>query len=78
MGLYTGLVANILFPIQEKLKKHDTLVIRKVMDDSQRWSSDRLEKYRLERLRSMLVKVKKHVPYYRDCFAGLGLSLIHI
>ena len=74
MGLYTGLVANILFPIQEKLKKHDTLVIRKVMDDSQRWSSDRLEKYRLERLRSMLVKVKKHVPYYRDCFAGLGFK----
>ena len=74
MGLYTGLVANILFPIQEKLKKHDTLVIRKVMDDSQWWSSDRLEKYRLERLRSMLVKVKKHVPYYRDCFAGLGFK----
>lgn len=62
MGLYTGLVANILFPIQEKLKKHDTLVIRKVMDDSQWWSSDRLEKYRLERLRSMLVKVKNTSP----------------
>ena len=74
MGLYTGLVANILFPIQEKLKKHDTLVIRKVMDDSQWWSSDRLEKYRLERLRSMLAKVEKNVPYYRDCFAGLGFK----
>ena len=25
MGLYTGLVANILFPLQEKLKGHNTL-----------------------------------------------------
>jgi phenylacetate-CoA ligase len=74
MGLYTGLVANILFPLQERLKKHDTLAIRKAMDDSQWWSPETLEKYRLERLRSMLVKVGKHVPYYRDCFAGLGFN----
>jgi phenylacetate-CoA ligase len=74
MGLYTGLVANILFPLQEKLKKHDTLAIRKAMDDSQWWSPEKLEKYRLERLRSMLVKVGIHVPYYRDCFASLGFN----
>ena len=74
MGLYTGLVANILFPLQEKLKKHDTLAIRKAMDESQWWSPEKLEKYRLERLRSLLVKVGKNVPYYRDCFASLGFN----
>ena len=74
MGLYTRLVANILFPLQEKLKKHDTLAIRKAMDDSQWWSPEKLEKYRLERLRSLLVKVGKNVPYYRDCFASLGFN----
>ncbi len=74
MGLYTRLVANILFPLQETLKKHDTLAIRKAMDDSQWWSPEKLEKYRLERLRSLLVKVGKNVPYYRDCFASLGFN----
>ena len=74
MDLYTKLVANILFPLQEKLKKHDTLAIRKAMDDSQWWSPEKLEKYRLERLRSLLVKVGKNVPYYRDCFASLGFN----
>ena len=74
MGLYTGLVANILFPLQEKLKKHDTLAFRKALDDSQWWSPEKLETYRIERLRSMLAEVGKHVPYYRDCFAGLGFN----
>ena len=74
MGIYTGLVANILFPLQEKLKKHNTLTIRKALDNSQWWSPEKLEKYRLERLRSMLAKVEKNVPYYRDCFAGLGFK----
>ena len=35
MGIHTALVANILFPLQEKLKKHDTVAIRQTMDDSQ-------------------------------------------
>ena len=74
MDLYTRLVANMLFPLQEKLKKHDTLAIRKAMDDSQWWSPEKLERYRLERLRSLLVKVGENVPYYRDCFASLGFN----
>lgn len=74
MGLYTGLVANLLFPLQETLKKHNTLVIRKAMEESQWWSPEKLEQYRLERLRSLLLKVQKNVPYYRDCFTSLDFS----
>ena len=74
MGLHTALVANLLFPLQEKLKKHDTLAIRQAMDDSQWWAPEKLEKFRLERLRRLLLKAGKHVPYYRDCFARLGFD----
>ncbi|MBL8421800.1 MAG: phenylacetate--CoA ligase family protein, partial [Dechloromonas sp.] len=74
MGLYTGLVANLLFPLQEALKKHNTLVIRRAMDESQWWSPEKLEQYRLERLRSLLLKAKKNVPYYRDCFSRLDFN----
>ena len=74
MGLYTSVVANILFPIQEKLKKHDTVAIRKSMDESQWWSTSKLEELRIERLRNLLQKAGQHVPYYRDCFASLGFD----
>ncbi len=74
MGIHTALVANILFPLQEKLKKHDTVAIRQAMDDSQWWSAEKLEAIRLERLRALLTKAGKHVPYYRDCFKNLGLD----
>lgn len=74
MGLHTALVANILFPLQEKLKKHDTVAIRQAMDDSQWWPAEKLEKLRLERLRALLSKAGQHTPYYRDCFARLGFT----
>lgn len=74
MGFYTPVVANILFPIQEKLKKHDTVAIRKNMDESQWWSASKLEELRIERLRRLLLKAGQHVPYYRDCFASLGFD----
>lgn len=74
MGIYTSVVANILFPIQEKLKKHDTVAIRKNLDDSQWWSASKLEELRIERLRKLLQKAGQHVPYYRECFALLGFD----
>ena len=74
MGLHTSLVANLLFPLQEKLKKHDTVAIRQAMDESQWWPAEKLEELRLERLRALLTKAGKHVPYYRDCFTRLGFD----
>lgn len=74
MGLHTTLVANILFPLQEKLKKHDTVAIRQAMDESQWWPAGKLEELRLERLRTLLTKAGKHVPYYRDCFKQMGFD----
>lgn len=74
MGFYTPVVANILFPIQEKLKKHDTVAIRKSMDESQWWSTNKLEELRIERLRKLLLKAGQHVPYYRDSFASLDFD----
>lgn len=74
MGLYTRLVANLLFPLQEKLKKHDTVAIHAKMEKSQWWSAEQLEQYRLERLRNLLVSAEKHVPYYRQCFQEIGFN----
>ncbi len=74
MRLYTALVAKLLFPLQEKLKKHNTPAIRRAMEDSQWWPAEKLEAFRLERLRALLTNAGRHVPYYRDCFAGLAFD----
>ncbi|WP_275983213.1 phenylacetate--CoA ligase family protein [Propionivibrio soli] len=68
MSLYTSLVANLLFPLQEKLKGHGTVAIRRAMDESQWWPKERLDALRLQRLRDLLTKATEHVPHYRDCF----------
>jgi phenylacetate-CoA ligase len=78
MGLYTALVANLLFPLQEKLKKHGTVAIRSAMDDSQWWPSERIEALQLERLRQLISHAEQFVPYYRDLFKKIGLTAADI
>lgn len=71
-SLYTRCVSSLLFPLQERLKKHDTVDIRRRMEESQWWPRERLEQLRIDRLRAMLVEVGQHVPYYRELFAQTG------
>ena len=74
MGLYTALVSNVLFPLQERLKKHDTVAIRSAMEDSQWWPRERIEALQLERLRQLISHAEQFVPYYRDLFKKIGLT----
>jgi phenylacetate-CoA ligase len=69
--LRTRVVADVVFPVQERIKGHGTVAIRRRMEESQWWPLDRLEMLRVERLRSLLVDIGSHVPYYRDLFARL-------
>lgn len=73
-GLYTTLVAELLFPLQERFKKHSTVAVRRGMDQSQYWSLPRLQELQLQRLRRLLVRAQQQVPYYRDLFAGLDFD----
>lgn len=71
-SLYTKFVSSLLFPLQERLKKHDTVAIRRQMEKSQWWPGDQLEDFRTNRLREMLSSVGRNVPYYRKLFATIG------
>jgi len=70
--LYTQLTSGVLFPLQEWIKKHPTVRVRREMERSQWWSGEDLQALRLERLRRLLVHAERHVPYYRDLFARVG------
>ncbi len=70
-SLYTGLVANVIFPLQELAKGHNTVAVRRAMEESQWWSPERLRDYQAQRLRNFLVEVGTRVPYYRDLFKSI-------
>ena len=74
MGLYTSIVASVLFPIQEHLKGHDTVAVRRQMEDVQWWDGGRIAAFQLRRLRELLVDVAVQVPYYREAFAKIGFD----
>lgn len=72
--LRTHLVSGLVFPLQERLKKHSTVADRRAMEDSQWWPRERLEALRVQRLRALLTHAASHVPYYRDLFARIGFD----
>lgn len=74
MSLYTRLVSGLVFPLQERLKQHDTVRVRKEMEQSQYWPLERLETLRVARLKTLLTHAGIHVPYYRDLFARRGFD----
>jgi len=73
-GIYTRLVASALFPLQERLKGHSSVRMRRELERSQYWDEERLDGARLSRLRALLVHAQAYCPYYRACFAALGFE----
>jgi phenylacetate-CoA ligase len=73
-GVYTRLVSGVLFPLQERLKSHDTAAVRRRLDETQWWSPEQLQALQLERLRALLLEAGAAVPYYRELFVRLGFD----
>lgn len=74
MNLYTAMCSHVLFPLHERLKGHDSVAVRKRLEESQWWSADRLTDDRTGRLRHFLADIGLRVPYYRDLFKRLGFD----
>ncbi|MBE0469762.1 MAG: phenylacetate--CoA ligase family protein [Methyloprofundus sp.] len=74
MSLYTKLVANIIFPLHEYLKKHDTVRIRKDLEKTQWLSAQDLNALQLDSLKTLLIDIEQHVPYYQQLFKQLKFN----
>ena len=74
MDMYTSLISTVLFPLHEKIKKHDSVAVRKEMERTQWLSQAQLKELQLNRLRQLLTQAQQHVPYYRDLFAKLHFN----
>lgn len=73
-GFYTSIVSKMLFPLHEKLKKHDTVKIRQQLESSQWLDVDTLRENQSLRLRQFIENIVTNVPFYRELFASLGLK----
>jgi phenylacetate-CoA ligase len=71
-SLLTRLISGVLFPLQERLKHHETVRVRHEMEESQWWPRERIDALQLARLRALLTDAGQHVPYYRDLFDARG------
>ena len=74
MSIYTSLISGILFPFHERIKKHDSVKIRKEMESSQWWDDKLLKEFQLSKLCQLLKHAQAHVPYYRKLFSETGLK----
>jgi phenylacetate-CoA ligase len=74
MSLYTALCANVIFPLHERLKHHDSVAVRRRLEQQERLPPGFLDAWRVGRLREFLVSIGKTVPYYRDLFAQLRFN----
>lgn len=71
---YTWLVSRCLFPLHERLKKHDTVAIFRQLEQSQWQSPQQLEAAQQQRLQAFIRRISTEVPYYRDLLSNLGLK----
>lgn len=74
MSLYTKLVSAVIFPLHERIKKHNTVSIRKDLEKTQWLSVQELQNLQVERLKLFLCDIEHHVPYYRKLFKQLNFK----
>ncbi len=74
MSLYTRVISNVVFPVQEWVKHHGTLACRRRLEKSQWLSEADLKKLQIENLMRFLIEVNDHNPFYRELFIKHGFS----
>jgi phenylacetate-CoA ligase len=71
---YTRFVSRVLFPLQERVKRHATVEIRRALEQSQWWTPQAIADLQLRRLRALLVEAGTQTTYYGKLFADAGFD----
>lgn len=70
---YTWLVSSLLFPLHERLKRHDTVAILRDIERTQWLSPEALRAEQGLRLAEFMTQVSARVPFYRQLLQDRGL-----
>lgn len=73
-SLMTSFISRVVFPLQERFKHHSTVSAWRGLEATQWLGQAELREIQRRRYRALLEHAARHVPYYRDVFARLGLS----
>lgn len=68
-GPYTRLASGLLFPLQERLKGHHSVTLRRDLERTQWLDPGAIAELQISRLRAFLERAGREVPYYADLFA---------
>ena len=71
---YTRFASNVLFPLHEWVKGHDSVALRRRLEHSQWLSGAEIAHDQALRLRAFLVEIGVRVPYWRDLFRQRGFD----
>ena len=74
MSAYTALCAQLLFPLHERLKGHDSVARRRALERSQWLPPEELAALQLARLKTFLQDIGAKVPFFRTRFAAAGFD----
>lgn len=74
---YTLLVARLLFPLHEYMKRHASVAQLSGLERSQWQSPELLRRHQEEKLHQLLTRAARQVPYYRNSDAYRGMEQIH-
>lgn len=72
-SLYTSVVSALAFPLHERLKGHDSVQIRRQLEQSQWLKPQALAEFQLQRLNALMRDARQHVPFYRQLLAESGI-----
>jgi phenylacetate-CoA ligase len=75
--MYTWLVSHIVFPLHESLKKHNSVLLRKELENTQWLTNDELRELQRKKLQRFLKTIGTNVPYYARIFEELRIDLSH-
>jgi len=68
-SLYTRFASGVLFPLHERLKGHDSVGRRRELERLQQLAPEAVVAVQLDRLKTFLLDIGSHVPYYQRLFA---------
>lgn len=74
----TALVSDVIFPLHERLKGHDSVARLRALEGSQWLPPAELEALVARNLRRFIAEIAAHVPHYRALFAREGIDVATI
>jgi phenylacetate-CoA ligase len=72
--LYTRFVSRLLFPLHERLKRHDTVALLRGLERTQWLPPQELLALQSLRLQTLISHASQRVPYYRALFRSRGID----